>query len=90
MADETIYINPYNFDKLKQSIASITLEVDFMLKSAMTTEPYDTDEMAREFTMMFNSQAFTVGQGVSEEINWANNDCIAFHTNILYSCLDRF
>ena len=63
-----IQIRPYNFNKLKQTAASITLDADFMLKSAMTTEPYDTDEMAREFTMMFNDQAFTVGQGVSEQI----------------------
>jgi vesicle-fusing ATPase len=27
-----------------------------------TTEPYDTDLMAKEFLMQFSGQAFTVGQ----------------------------
>lgn len=29
---------------------------------SVTTEPYDTDQMAKEFQMQFTGQAFTVGQ----------------------------
>lgn len=43
-------------------ISKITLEVDFQNKTKTTTEPYDTDEMAKEFLMSFPKQAFTVGQ----------------------------
>ena len=43
-------------------ISKITLEVDFQNKTKTTTEPYDTDEMAKEFLMSFPKQVFTVGQ----------------------------
>ena len=48
----------------KDFVGRITLLVDFLMKNKTTQEPYDTDEMAREFLMMYPKQAFTVGQRI--------------------------
>jgi vesicle-fusing ATPase len=34
----------------------------FSVFHSTTLEPYDTDQMAKEFLMQFSGQAFTVGQ----------------------------
>lgn len=34
----------------------------FSLLCSTTLDPYDTDQMAREFLLQFSGQAFTVGQ----------------------------
>lgn len=44
-----------------QSIACITLTVDWMAKSNLA-ETLDTDQMAKAFLEQFPRQAFTVGQ----------------------------
>ena len=38
------------------------IQVDFFNKKKVSTEPYDTDAMSREFLMQFHNQAFSVGQ----------------------------
>lgn len=43
-------------------VGKITLEADFMMKNKTTSEPFNTDDMAKEFLMEFPKQAFTVGQ----------------------------
>uniref|UniRef100_A0A3B4ZSP3 Vesicle-fusing ATPase n=1 Tax=Stegastes partitus TaxID=144197 RepID=A0A3B4ZSP3_9TELE len=55
-------ITNYNFDKSKQCISSMTMEIDFLQKKNADSNPYDSDKMAGEFTVRFNNQAFTVGQ----------------------------
>ncbi|KDR16531.1 Vesicle-fusing ATPase 1, partial [Zootermopsis nevadensis] len=55
---------PYHFDPTSSSecLCTITLEADFLQKKSTTLEPYDTDQMAKEFLLQFSGQAFTVGQ----------------------------
>ena len=36
--------------------------VDIFLYSSANTDPYDSDKMAAEFLMMFNSQAYSLEQ----------------------------
>lgn len=62
--NEPLQVRPYTFDTHTQFVGKITLEVDFLLKNATTNEPYDTDEMAKEFLMQYPNQAFSVGQTV--------------------------
>lgn len=54
----------YTFDKTKQCIGTMTIEIDFLQKKNIDSNPYDTDKMAAEFIQQFNSQAFSVGQQV--------------------------
>ncbi|RWS15681.1 vesicle-fusing ATPase 2-like protein [Dinothrombium tinctorium] len=62
--NEIIEVRPYVFDPSRQYVAKIVLEVDFLQKNSVTSEPYDTDEMAKEFTMQFPNQAFTCEQSI--------------------------
>ncbi|XP_043911166.1 vesicle-fusing ATPase [Protopterus annectens] len=52
----------YNFDKTKQCVGTMTIEIDFLQKKSIDSNPYDSDKMAAEFILQFNSQAFSVGQ----------------------------
>ncbi|XP_034426801.1 vesicle-fusing ATPase-like isoform X1 [Hippoglossus hippoglossus] len=52
----------YKFDKTKQCISSMTVEIDFLQKKIVDNNPYDSDKMAGEFLQHFNNQAFCVGQ----------------------------
>ncbi|KAL0197450.1 hypothetical protein M9458_005990, partial [Cirrhinus mrigala] len=52
----------YNFDKSKQCIGAMTIEIDFLQKKSTDSSPYDSDKMAAEFIQHFNNQGFTVGQ----------------------------
>lgn len=42
----------------------MTIEIDFLQKKNIDSNPYDTDKMAAEFIQQFNNQAFSVGQQV--------------------------
>ena len=42
-------------------MSSIVLEVDFFNKKNTTQDPFNSDEMAKEFSIQFCKQAFTVG-----------------------------
>lgn len=55
----------YKFDRSKQCISNIMMQVDFLQKKNVDSNPYDSDLMAREFIQHFNNQAFTVGQQVT-------------------------
>ena len=59
---QEIDVSLYTFDKSKQCIATMTIEIDFLQKKNIDSNPYDTDKMAAEFIQQFNSQAFSVGQ----------------------------
>uniref|UniRef100_A0A6Q2YM46 Vesicle-fusing ATPase n=1 Tax=Esox lucius TaxID=8010 RepID=A0A6Q2YM46_ESOLU len=52
----------YVFDKSKQCVGTMTLEIDFLQKKSVDSSPYDSDKIAAEFIQHFNSQAFSVGQ----------------------------
>uniref|UniRef100_A0A8C5KWK4 Vesicle-fusing ATPase n=1 Tax=Jaculus jaculus TaxID=51337 RepID=A0A8C5KWK4_JACJA len=56
------FISLYTFDKAKQCIGTMTIEIDFLQKKNIDSNPYDTDKMAAEFIQQFNNQAFSVGQ----------------------------
>uniref|UniRef100_H3AHS8 Vesicle-fusing ATPase n=1 Tax=Latimeria chalumnae TaxID=7897 RepID=H3AHS8_LATCH len=59
---QEVEVSLYNFDKTKQCVGTMTIEIDFLQKKSVDSNPYDTDKMASEFIQQFNSQAFTVGQ----------------------------
>ncbi|XP_039644569.1 vesicle-fusing ATPase-like isoform X3 [Perca fluviatilis] len=50
------------FDKSKQCISTMTVEIDFLQKKNVDSNPYDSDLMASEFSKHFNNQSFSVGQ----------------------------
>ncbi|KAG1931763.1 N-ethylmaleimide-sensitive factor b [Pimephales promelas] len=52
----------YNFDPSRQYVGTMTLEIDFLQKKTVDSNPYDTDKMAIEFIQFFNAQAFSIGQ----------------------------
>lgn len=45
-------------------IAEMIVDIDFQNKKKVSKEPYNTDDMVKEFLFAFPSQAFTVGQPV--------------------------
>lgn len=59
---QDIEVSLYTFDKTKQCIGTTTIEIDFLQKKSIDSNPYDTDKMAAEFIQQFNNQAFSVGQ----------------------------
>lgn len=42
----------------------MTVEIDFLQKKNVDSNPYDSDKMASEFLQQFNNQAFSVAQQV--------------------------
>lgn len=59
---QEIEVQNYNFDKTKQCIGAMTIEIDFLQKKSTDTSPYDSDKMASEFIQQFNNQAFSTTQ----------------------------
>ncbi|KAK2893296.1 vesicle-fusing ATPase isoform X2 [Channa argus] len=59
---EDVEVCNYNFDKSKQCIGAMTIEIDFLQKKSTESSPYDSDKMAAEFIQQFNNQAFSVKQ----------------------------
>lgn len=59
---QEIEVSSYTFDKAKQCIGTMTMEIDFLQKKSIDSNPYDTDKMAAEFIQQFNNQAFSVAQ----------------------------
>lgn len=59
---QEVQVTNYRFDKSKQCISTMTMEIDFLQKKSADSNPYDTDKMASEFIQHFNNQAFSVGQ----------------------------
>lgn len=62
--NQDIDVKPFSFDTRKNAecIVNVVLEVDFVQKKITTTDPYDTDQMAKDFLMQFAGLALTVGQ----------------------------
>ncbi|XP_062304371.1 vesicle-fusing ATPase isoform X2 [Osmerus eperlanus] len=59
---QEIEVSNYNFDKSKQCVGAMTIEIDFLQKKSTDTSPYDSDKMASEFIQQFNNQGFSVTQ----------------------------
>ncbi|XP_018424505.1 PREDICTED: vesicle-fusing ATPase [Nanorana parkeri] len=59
---QEVEVGLYNFDKTKQCIGTLTIEIDFLQKKSVDSNPYDTDRMAGEYIQQFSNQAFSVGQ----------------------------
>ncbi|XP_037134057.1 vesicle-fusing ATPase-like [Syngnathus acus] len=59
---QEVEVSNYTFDKSKQCIDSMTVEIDFLQKKNADSNPYDSDVMANDFLQQFNQQAFTAGQ----------------------------
>lgn len=64
--NQELIVKPFSFDTRKnvECLTNVILEVDFLQKKTTTTEPYDSDMMAKEFLFQFPSLALTVGQGL--------------------------
>ncbi|CAL8306704.1 unnamed protein product [Boreogadus saida] len=59
---QDVEVTSYKFDKSRQYVGSILLEVDFLQKKNVDSSPYDSDKMAAEFLQSFSNQAFSTGQ----------------------------
>ncbi|XP_041818445.1 vesicle-fusing ATPase-like [Chelmon rostratus] len=59
---QEVEVTNYKFDKSKQCVSTMTVEIDFLQKKNVDSNPYDSDSMASEFIQHFNNQAFSVGQ----------------------------
>ncbi|XP_072343091.1 vesicle-fusing ATPase isoform X1 [Scyliorhinus torazame] len=59
---QEVEVSPYGFDKTKQCIGTMMIEIDFLQKKSVDSNPYDTDKMAAEFIQQFTSQAFSTSQ----------------------------
>lgn len=60
--NQDVEVRPHQFDPVKDTLATIVLEADFLMKKNTTLDPYDSDAMAREFLAQFYNHAFSVGQ----------------------------
>ncbi|CAG9560635.1 unnamed protein product [Danaus chrysippus] len=58
---QTIEVKPFK-PQSAECLCSVTLEADFMVKKTTSMEPYDSEQMARDFLIQFSNQVFTVGQ----------------------------
>uniref|UniRef100_A0A8C9Y8V0 Vesicle-fusing ATPase n=1 Tax=Sander lucioperca TaxID=283035 RepID=A0A8C9Y8V0_SANLU len=59
---QEVQVRAYTFDKSKQCIRTMTVEIDFLQKKSVDSNPYDSDLMASEFIQHFNNQSFSVDQ----------------------------
>lgn len=61
--NQMVEVQPYKFPS-NSNLNSITVEADFLQKSRVTQEPYDTDKMSEAFIDQFCNRAFSEGQPV--------------------------
>lgn len=66
---QEVEVTDYKFDKSKQCISSVTIEIGFLQKKNADSNPYDSDKMAHEFIQHFNNQAFSVRQQLAFSYN---------------------
>ncbi|EEB10550.1 N-ethylmaleimide sensitive fusion protein, putative [Pediculus humanus corporis] len=61
----------FNFDLECNSelLSNIVLEADFLQKKSIVKDPYDSDQMAKEFLAQFCGQVFTIGQQLAFSFN---------------------
>lgn len=81
-------VSNYNFDKSKQCIGAMTIEIDFLQKKSTDSSPYDSDKMAAEFIQQFNNQSFSVTQQVY--IHMPLNDLFSLSMHMHFVLLFAF
>jgi len=62
--NQEILVKPAQFDLEKSCISTLTVEIDFFNKKNTTTDEYNSDSMAGDFTSQFGNMALTEGQGL--------------------------
>ncbi|KAH8374142.1 hypothetical protein KR200_000068, partial [Drosophila serrata] len=62
--NQELEVRPYRFDASSDVITCVSFETDFLQKKTVSQEPYDSDQMAKEFIMQFAGMALTVGQSL--------------------------
>ncbi|EDX17809.1 GD17110, partial [Drosophila simulans] len=62
--NQELEVRPYRFDASSDVITCVSFETDFLQKKTVSQEPYDSDQMAKEFLMQFAGMALTVGQSL--------------------------
>jgi len=62
--NQEILVKPAQFDLEKSCISTLTVEIDFFNKKNTTTDEYNSDSMASDFTSQFGNMALTEGQGL--------------------------
>lgn len=73
--DSLLLVTNYKFDRSKQCVSNIMIQVDFLQKKNVDSSPYDSDLMAKDFIQHFNNQAFSVDQQVTPvHSHWAWGD----------------
>ena len=60
--NQEIDVTPYQFSPDKHYLSSIVLEVDFFNKKNTSTDPFNSDDMAKEFSMQFCKQVLLGGE----------------------------
>ncbi|TRY56043.1 hypothetical protein DNTS_004270 [Danionella cerebrum] len=60
--NQDVEVAVYNFDPSRQYVGTMTVEIDFLQKKSIDSNPYDSDKMAIEFIQYFTAQAFSMGQ----------------------------
>ncbi|KAJ3275890.1 transport between ER and Golgi ATPase protein [Terramyces sp. JEL0728] len=64
--NQDVRIKPFEPPK-ELFIARLILQVSFLRKSTVTTEPFDTDQLSGLFIKWFNTQVMTIGQSILME-----------------------
>ncbi|CAD5206635.1 unnamed protein product [Bursaphelenchus okinawaensis] len=59
--DQEIIVEPLVFSASDNVVLAATLSLDFQTKKFITTDPFDTDEMAKEFSIQFSNMVLTKG-----------------------------
>lgn len=59
---QEVEVTNFKFDRSKQCISTMTLEIDFLQKKSVDSNPYNSDHMANAFLQHFSNQAFSVEQ----------------------------
>ena len=96
--NQEIDVTPYQFSPDKHYLSSIVLEVDFFNKKNTSTDPFNSDDMAKEFSMQFCKQVLfggggTLGNGSLHPFRPSRLGCRQSSTSRTRSCspwLSRF
>ena len=70
--NQEIDVTPYQFSPDKHYLSSIVLEVDFFNKKNTSTDPFNSDDMAKEFSMQFCKQVLSGGK----HLTWLITSCL--------------
>ncbi|KAI8394261.1 P-loop containing nucleoside triphosphate hydrolase protein [Radiomyces spectabilis] len=75
--NQEVVVAPYDpfSEGMDIYLASLKVEVGFLRKSTQMTDDFDTEEMAKAFSLTFHNQIFTVGQMLVFEYQGVNLAC---------------